>query len=118
MPLARRSSATWPFTDCDRMVEAAATAALAAAAADVGHRLGLGQRDLALGGLGPPGDEIFHLGLGFGRDALGLGLGAVDDILGLALGAGATGLVFGEQLGSLVLEPAGVVEFGLDAVRR
>src|SRR5258705_9970449 len=32
MPLARSSSATSPFTDCDRMVEAAATAALAAAA--------------------------------------------------------------------------------------
>ena len=41
--------------------------------ADVGQRLGFGQRDLALGGLGAPGDEIFHLGLGLGRDALGFG---------------------------------------------
>ena len=32
MPLVRRSSATWPLTDCDRMVEAAVTAASAAAA--------------------------------------------------------------------------------------
>ncbi len=98
------------------MVEAAVDRGIGRRRADVGHRLGLGQRDFALGGLGPPGDEVFHLGLGFGRDALGLGLGAVDDVLGLALGTGATGLVFAEQLGSLVLEAAGVVEFGLDAV--
>src|SRR6185503_4867866 len=32
MPLASRSSATEPLTDCDRIVEAASTAALAAAA--------------------------------------------------------------------------------------
>jgi len=63
---------------------------------DVGDRLGLGQRDLALGSLGPPRDEVFQLGLGFGRDALGLRLGAVDDVPRLALGAGVTGLVFGE----------------------
>ena len=75
MPLAKRSSATWPLTDCDRMVEAAATAALAAAAADIGKRLSFGQRDLALGGLGAAGDKVFHLGLGFGSDALGIGLG-------------------------------------------
>ena len=53
---------------------------------DVGDRLGLGQRDLALGGLGPPRDEVFQLGLGFGRDALGLRLGTVDDVPRLALG--------------------------------
>ena len=35
---------------------------------------------------------------------------------GLAFGGGVAGLVFGEQLGGLFLEPAGVVEFGLDAV--
>src|ERR1700678_3326030 len=76
----------------------------------------LAQRDLALGGFGPPRHEVFHLGLGFRRDALGLGLGAFDDVPGLALGAGVTGLVFGEQFGGLVLEAAGVVEFAPDAV--
>src|SRR6266436_7090079 len=60
--------------------------------ADIGQRLGFGQRDLVLGGLGAPRDKIFHLGLGFGRDALGLGLGAGDDFLGLAFGAGPAGL--------------------------
>src|SRR5256885_5739649 len=37
MPLARSSSAISPFTDCDRMVEAAATAASAAAARSEEH---------------------------------------------------------------------------------
>src|SRR4249920_3700004 len=32
--------------------------------ADIGHGLRLGECDLALGGLGAPSDEIFHLGLG------------------------------------------------------
>src|ERR1700709_265336 len=56
--------------------------------ADVGDCLGFGQRDLALGGLGPPRDEVFHLGLGFGRDAFGLGLGIGDDVLGFSLRRG------------------------------
>src|SRR5207302_9804053 len=83
---------------------------------DVGQRLGFGKRDLALGGLGAAGDEVFHLGFGFGRDAFGFGLGIGDDFLGLALGAGAAGLVFAEQLGGLLLETFGVVKFGLDAL--
>ncbi len=76
MPLASRSSATEPLTDCDRMVEAAVDRGVGGGGADVGQRLGFGERDLALGGLGAPGDEVFHLGLGLGRDALGFGLGA------------------------------------------
>src|SRR5207249_234436 len=77
----------------------------------VGQRLGLGEGDLALGGLGAAGDEVFHLGLGLDRDAFGFGPGIGDDFLGLALGAGAAGLVFTEQLGGLLLETAGVVKF-------
>src|SRR6201996_5324074 len=83
---------------------------------DIGDRLGFGQRNLAFRGLGAAGDEIFHLGLGLGRDALGLGLRAVDDVPGLAFGAGVTGLVFGEQLGGVLLEAAGVVELAPDAL--
>src|SRR6478672_3845081 len=64
---------------------------------DVSERLRFGERDLALGGLGAAGDEVFHLGLGLGRDALGFGLGVSNDFLGLAFGAGAAGLVFREQ---------------------
>src|SRR5205823_45912 len=82
---------------------------------NVGDRLRFGECDFALGGLGAAGDEIFHLGLGLGRDALGFDFGVGDDLLGLALGAGTLGLVLGEQRGGLVLEAAGVVEFGLDA---
>src|SRR6185295_17523683 len=80
--------------------------------ADIGQRLGFGERDLALGGLGAAGDEVFHLGLGLGRDALGFGPGVGDDFLGLALRAGAAGLVLAEQLGGLLLETAGVVKLG------
>src|SRR4029077_20492708 len=75
--------------------------------ADIGQGLRFGERDLALGGLGPPRDEIFHLGLGIRRDALGFCLGVRDDLLGLALGAGPAGLVVGQQLGGLFLDAAG-----------
>src|ERR1700681_3867347 len=84
--------------------------------AHIGQRLGFGQRDLVLGGLGAPRDKIFHLGLGFGCDPLGVGPRASDDVLGLAFGAGAAGLVFGEQLGGLCFEAARVVELGLDTL--
>src|ERR1700727_1871848 len=83
--------------------------------ADIGKRLSFGERDLALGGLGAAGDKVFHLGLGFGSDALGVDLRRRNDVLGFALGAGALGLVFFEQIGRLLLEAAGIVEFGLDA---
>ena len=116
MPLASRSSATSPFTDCDRMVEAACDRGIGGGGADIGDRLGLGERDLALGGLGAPRHEVFHLGLGLGGDALGFRPGTGDDFLGLAFGAGAAGLVVRQHLGRLVLEAAGVVEFGLDAL--
>src|SRR5450631_4312497 len=43
--------------------------------ADIGQCLGFGERDLALSGLGAPGDEIVQLGPGFGGDALGFGPG-------------------------------------------
>src|SRR3984893_17201047 len=82
----------------------------------IGQRLGFGERDLAFGGLGAPDDKIFHLGLGFGRDALGFGLCGCDDVLRLAFRAGMAGLVFREHFGRLVLEATGVVELGLDAV--
>src|SRR6185437_11300841 len=82
----------------------------------IGNGLGFGECDLAFRGLGAPGDEIFHLGPGFRCDAFGFGPGACDDILGFPLRAGVTGLVFREQLRSLVLEAARVVQFGLDAV--
>src|SRR6266446_9079661 len=52
--------------------------------ADIGQRLGFGQRDLALGGLGAPRDKIFHLGLGLGGNALGIGSCVGNDVLGLA----------------------------------
>src|SRR5258707_1167714 len=84
--------------------------------ADIGQRLGFGQRDLALGGLGASPDKIFHLGLWFPGNALGFGPCVGNDVLGLALCAGATGLVFREQFCGLVLEAAGIVEFGLDAL--
>src|ERR1700689_3786594 len=81
---------------------------------DIGKRLSFGERDLALGGFGAPGDEVFHLALGFGSDALGIDLRRGDDVLGFALGAGTLGLVFFKQVGGLLLEAAGIVEFGLD----
>src|SRR4249920_3032696 len=84
--------------------------------ANVGQRLGFGEGDLALGGLGATGDEVFHLGLGLDRDALGFGLGVRDDLLGLTLGAAALGLVFGEQLGGVFLQTPCLVELGLDAL--
>src|SRR5258708_28930226 len=84
--------------------------------ADIGQRVGFGQRDLALGGLGPPRDEILHLGLGFGGNALGFGSRVGNDFLGLAFGAGATRLIFREQFCGFFLEAARIVEFGLDAL--
>src|SRR6202790_3850186 len=84
--------------------------------ADIGQRLGFGQRDLVLGGLGAPRDKVFHLGLGFGCDPLGVGPCVGDDVLGLAFGAGGAGLVFGEQLGGLFLKAARTVELGLAPV--
>src|SRR6202171_3700391 len=83
---------------------------------DIGQRLGFGQCDLALGGLGAPRHEIFQLGLGFDGDALGFGFGGSDDFLRLGFRLGVTGLVFRQQCGGFVLEAAGVVEFGLDPV--
>jgi len=113
MPLANRSSATDPFTDCDRMVEGRGHGRVGRRRAHIRQRLGFGQRDLALGVLVRPRDEILHLGLGFGRDALGFGFCGCDDVLGFAFRGGVTGLVFRQQFGGLVLEAAGVVEFGL-----
>src|SRR5260370_19977851 len=84
--------------------------------ADIGQRLGFGQRDLALGGLGPPRDEILHLGLGFTGNALGFGSCVGNDLLGLAFGAGVTRLIFREQFCGFLLEAARIVEFGLDAL--
>src|SRR5439155_5479438 len=71
--------------------------------ADIGQRLGFGQRDLALGGLGAPRDKILDLGLGFAGNALGFGSCVGNDVLGLAFRAGATRLIFREHLGSLFL---------------
>src|SRR5260370_3369866 len=84
--------------------------------ADIGQRLGFCQRDLALGGLGPPRDEILHLGLGFTGKALGFGSCGGNDLLGLAFGAGAARLIFREQFCGFFLEAARIVEFGLDAL--
>src|SRR5258707_7184100 len=84
--------------------------------ADIGQRLGFGQRDLALGGLGAPRDEILHLGLGYTGNTLGFGSCVGNDVLGLAFGAGATRLIFREQFCGLFLEAARIVEFGLDAL--
>ncbi len=116
MPLASRSSAIRALDRLRHDGGGRRHRGIGRGGTDVGQRLGLGQRDLALGGLGAAGDKIFHLGLGLGRDALGLGFRRGDDVLRLALGAGVAGLVLGEQLGGLVLETAGVVELGLDAV--
>ena len=116
MPLASRSSATWPFTDCDRMVEAAVTAALAAAARTSATAWASASAILLSAVLvrRATKSSILVLASAAMRSASALARG--DDVLGLALGAGVTGLVFGEQLGGLVLEAAGVVELGLDAV--
>src|SRR5581483_5806560 len=76
--------------------------------AHIGERLRFGERNLVLGSLGPPGHEIFHLGLGLGCDALGIHLRRGDDVLGLPLGAGATGLVLVKQIGCFLLEAAGI----------
>src|SRR3979490_3432894 len=41
--------------------------------ADVGQRLGFGQRDLALALVGAPNLEVYHASLGFGGDSLAVG---------------------------------------------
>src|ERR1700748_3773624 len=99
MPLAMRSSAIWPLTDCDRMVDAAVTAASAAAARTSASARASARAILPAAGFVSPGDKIFHLGLGFGRDAFGFGLRRCNDVLGLALRCGVTRLVFRQQLG-------------------
>ena len=53
---------------------------------------------------------------GFGGDALGLGLGARDDRGRLVVGLLLLALVFGEQLLGFFLQPARLVELGLDAL--
>src|ERR1700730_3476572 len=116
MPLASRSSAISPFTDCDRMREAAVTAASAAAARTAASACASASAILLSAVLVRRGGETFLLGLGLGRDAFGICLGGSNDVLRLALRAGLAGLVFRQQFRRLFLQPAGVVEFGLDAL--
>ncbi len=74
------------------MEEAAATAGIGRRRAGRRRSPALQPRDLALGGLGAPGDKIFHLSLGLGRDPLRFGLGRRDDVLSLAFRARAAAL--------------------------
>ena len=89
MPRASRSSATLPFTELGQHLLGGRHGGFRRCRAHVGDRLRFGLRDLGLGHLGAARDELFHLGLRFGRDPLGLGLGALDDrgrlFVGLAL---------------------------------
>ena len=79
MPLASRSSARGALHRLRQDGGGGRHRGVGGGGADVGQRLGLGERDLALGGLGAAGDEILHLGLGLGGDALGVGLRRGDD---------------------------------------
>ena len=115
MPRAIRSSATLPFTSGEDLL-GGRDSGLGRRGTHVGHRLRLGLRDLGLGHLGAARDELFHLGLGLGGDALGLGLGARDDACGLGLGLLLLAPGIGEQLLRLFLQPARLVELGLHAL--
>ena len=117
MPCVSRASAVWPFTVCGQHPCRSRHGGVGCGCAYVGDRLCFGLRDLGLGHLGAAGDEVFHPRLGFGGDALGFGLGAGDDLLGFLHRALAPGAILGDQLLRLVLQPAGVIEFGLDASR-
>jgi len=77
-----------------------------------GLRLGLG--DLGFGHLGAARDKIFNLCLGLDCQPLRFGLGAGNDVLRLAFCSLPLPLIFGQQLGSLVLQAPRLIEFGLD----
>ena len=116
MPWLIRSSAVLPFTLVRSTCSAAATAASAAAARTSATACCFGLGDLRLGHLGAAGDEFLDLGLGFGGDTLGVGARAGDDAFGFLLGVAAAALGFGEHCLRLFLQPACLVELGLDAV--
>ena len=110
MPAARRSSPTLPLTVSARIFSAAATAASAAAA-----RTSATACASAWAILVSAGDELLDLGRGLDGQPLALRLGIVDDRLRLALGLLAPAAIVGEDRLRLFAQPAGIVEFGLDA---
>ena len=116
MPLASRSSATEPFTDCDRMVEAAVTAALAAAARTSASAWASASAILLSAVLVRRATKSSSLALASAamRSASALAEAMMSWASRSALAWRA--LYSRQQLGGLVLEAAGVVEFGLDAL--